>query len=465
MKKLCYTQAIMAFLALSLSITANAAGKPKNVIMVIGDGMGPSYTSAYRYFMDNRATAKVESTIFDQLLVGMSSTYSSGTQEDHTTNTYVTDSAAAATALSTGVKTYNQAVALDVNDKPLQTIMEYAKSIGKTTGLVVTSQINHATPASYVAHNTFRYNYNAIADNYFDNRVNGQLVADLMFGGGQKYFIRKDRNIVEQFKKAGYQYFDRFDQLESFNRLPALGLFAKSGIGFAIDSNPKFRLRSMVTKALKLMNNNDKGFFLLVEGSLIDWCGHDNDIGCAMNEMDDLAKTAEYLKDYVDANPDTLLVMTADHGTGGLSIGKDGHYLWKAQQIRKITHSINFAAKQLISHESVKTAWQQNINIPISDIQLDKLSDKVKQAKALANVPNNLGSPELKKIKAKAHKARKSLENTMAAILAENTLTGWTSLNHTGGDVQVFAHGHSKAQFIGHQDNTDIAKKLFKLIH
>ncbi len=460
---------------LALPITAFSADssedKPKNIIFIVGDGMGSALTTAYRNFMDDPATARVENTIFDQLLVGMASTYSYGTQADHNDNTYVTDSAAAATALSTGVKTYNQAVAQDVNDQPLQTIMEYAKSLGKTTGLVVTSQINHATPASYVAHNTYRYNYEEIADDFFDNRVNGQFVADLMFGGGQKYFIRKKgkhkRDLVAEFKQAGYQYYDHFKQLDQFDRLPALGLFAKKGMGYAIDHAAKdgqYRLQKMVAKALSLMdkgNKSDKGYFLLIEGSLIDWCAHNNDIACTMREIDDLAEVVRYLKDYMKTHPDTLMVMTADHNTGGMSIGANDVYRWKPELVKKMSQSVGVVAKRLLAHQYAKTVWDELVAMPITPTQLARLNAAQQQANTAITLAK---TDDKKQLKTAQEAAKKQLEHTLAALIGEISLTGWTSLGHSGDDVQVFAHGKGKALFNGHQDNTDIAKKLFKLI-
>jgi len=461
--KRCIFPCVCTILFITLPLTVNASNKPKNIIYVISDGMGPSYTAAYRYYMDNTKTDVVETTIFDQLLVGMSSTYSSGTAKAHKRKTYVTDSAASATALSTGFKTYNQAIAMSVDEKPLKTIMEYAKELNKTTGLVVTSQINHATPASFVAHNKYRYNYDEIADGYFDNRVNGKFVADLMFGGGQKYFIRKDRDIAKQFVDAGYQLFTDYNQLSQFNRLPALGLFADKGMGFAIDNREKFRLSVMTNKALELVNTNENGFFLLIEASMVDWCGHDNDIGCAMKEMDDLAKTVELVKGFIDDNPDTLMVMTADHNTGGLSIGANEQYRWDTQAIKNIRHSMNYVTQELLKNRSqdVKILWQNLVGIDIEKEQIDAIiqvrDDALNAIKKSANEDESV-------INEVITQERVKIGRLLASITAKNTHTGWTSGNHTGGDVQVFAYGHSAAQFNGHQDNIDIAKKLFKLI-
>ena len=138
---------------------------PKNIIMVIADGMGPAYTSAYRYFNDDPATAEIAKTVFERHLKGLSSTYPAPVSG------YVTDSAAGATALATGVKSYNGAISVDVNKKPLLTVLEWAKQQGKRTGVVVTSRINHATPASYLSHNESRRNYDELANSYIDNGI------------------------------------------------------------------------------------------------------------------------------------------------------------------------------------------------------------------------------------------------------------------------------------------------------
>ena len=153
-------------------------GGDKNIIFMIGDGMGVAHTTSYRYFADDKATKEVERTVFDELLVGTSST-------DPDDNTYVTDSAASATALSSGVKSYNGAIGVDVNKKPVLTLLERAKQLGKNTGIVSSSQINHATPASFIAPNETRRNYNPIADAYTAENINYQTNVDSQLCGGQ----------------------------------------------------------------------------------------------------------------------------------------------------------------------------------------------------------------------------------------------------------------------------------------
>ncbi|MEF1302284.1 alkaline phosphatase, partial [Vibrio owensii] len=301
---------------------------PKNIIFMIGDGMGPAFTTTYRYYHDDPKTEEIEPTIFDSILVGMAKTYPDDV-------TYVTDSAASATALSTGVKSYNGAIAVDTDKQPIKTMLEMAKEEGMTTGLVATSQINHATPASFAAHNESRRNYDAIANDYIDNKVDDQLPVDLLLGGGVRYFERDDRNLVDEFKQQGYQYITDFKQLPALQTLPALGLFADKAFPFALDENPT-RLEQMTNKALSLLQRQDNGFFVMIEGSQIDWCGHANDIACAMAEMSDFAKSVELAKAYVDGHPDTLLVVTADHSTGGLTLGANGQYQWDTEVIKGV---------------------------------------------------------------------------------------------------------------------------------
>lgn len=158
---------LLSSLCLTLAVSANAAEQPHNIIMVVADGMGPAYTTAYRYLKDDKNTPEVENTIFDKYYIGSSSTYPAAVSG------YVTDSAASATALATGIKSYNGAIAVDVNKKPVETVLERAKKYGMKTGAVVTSQVNHATPASYIAHNESRQNYDEIADSYVDELIDG----------------------------------------------------------------------------------------------------------------------------------------------------------------------------------------------------------------------------------------------------------------------------------------------------
>ncbi len=420
---------------LALMCTASGAmaeTAPKNVIYMIGDGMGPAYTTAYRYFKDDPTTKSVDQTVFDTMLTGMARTY----PDDHTV---VTDSAASATALSSGHKSYNGAIAVDTDKKPLKTMLEIAKQRGMTTALLATSQINHATPASFAAHNESRNNYDEIANDYIDNKIAGKLPVDLMLGGGTKYFIRDDRNLVDEFKAAGYQYGDDIQNLDQITQLPAIGLYAAKGLPFALDENPT-RLTKLTSKALDLLDNQNKdGFFVMIEGSQIDWCGHANDIACAMAEMDDFASAIEKAKAYVDKNKDTLLVITADHSTGGLTLGAHGQYKWEADVVHGVKATAGTITQHLLESDDLKSVWNKYTSIAFTPENKIKLE----QAKSMGD---------------------KALNLAVKSIISDTSFTGWTTGGHTAVDVQVFAYGKGSEQFVGSQNNTDIADKLIHFI-
>ena len=256
----------------------------KNVIFLIGDGMGVSYTSAYRYLQDG-AGKFADRTAFDQYLVGQQMTYPEDSEEN------VTDSAAAATAMSAGIKTYNNAIAVDNDKQKVKTVLEAAKEQGKSTGLVATSEITHATPASFGSHDETRKNMNGIAEDYFDELINGEHKVDVLLGGGKDLFDREDRNLVEEFQKDGFSYVTNKEDMMKDKSGQVLGLFSDRGMPKMIDRSEDIpSLEEMTNSAIERLNKDKDGFFLMVEGSQIDWAGHDNDIVGAMSEMEDFEK-------------------------------------------------------------------------------------------------------------------------------------------------------------------------------
>lgn len=441
---------LLCFASIGCSSVSNSSSetRPKNIIMVVGDGMGPAFTTGYRYFADDPATDAIETTVFDRLLVGSASTYPAPESG------IVTDSAAAATALATGVKSYNGAIAVDTEKRPVPTVLEMAKQARMHTGLVVTSQIVHATPAAYMVHNEHRKNYNAIADQFFDQRIDGQFTADVMLGGGWQYFLREDRDLVGAFRAEGFNYVDDPNLLSKIDsKEPLLGLFADVGLPWALDYPEKTRLLPMVKTAVELLDN-DKGYFLLIEASQIDWAGHANDIASAMAEMADLAETLSWLEGYVSERDDTLMVITADHSTGGLTLARDRDYLWAPQILSNLSSSPESFAKSLVelANEDRKPAIMQWLGKGSSagGFTFDEAAEK--EIEAL--LPSELLSVSDAKV---AYTLIKQMIDSI-------THTGWTTGGHTAIDVQVMAAGVGKEQFYGHQDNTDIAKKLMQFL-
>ncbi|MEE2025427.1 MULTISPECIES: alkaline phosphatase [Alkalimonas] len=441
----CLTGLLASSLLLGCSLTSTEiptserqvgeATAPKNIIFMIGDGMGANYLTAYRYYLATEPSAEVAATIFDELWLGISSTYPAD-------NTFVTDSAASATALATGVKTFNGAIAVDQQHLPIGTMMQLAKRLGKANGIVASSQVNHATPAGFLAHNPSRRNYDAIADMYLDYRVDGQIVADVILGGGTEYFIREDRNLVAEFKANGYQYADNWQDLAQLTQKPALALLAEKGLPSALNNPEPRPLARLTEKALKLLAPNEQGFLLMVEGSQIDWCGHANDIACAMAEMADFAEAVAVAKHFVDQHPDTLLVITADHETGGLSIGADGIYAWLPQVIMQVQMTAAALAEELQALNSAAAFYQRWMELTAIELPED-VQASLFAARTLD---------------------RRAFRFALTEQINRASHTGWTTTGHTAADVPVLAYGKWQQDFAGFQDNTDIARQLMQYV-
>jgi alkaline phosphatase len=406
----------------------------KNVIFLIGDGMGVSYTSAYRYLQDSTDSKFADRTELDKYLVGQQMTY----PEDPEQN--VTDSASAATAMSAGIKTYNNAIAVDNDGSEVKTVLEAAKEQGKATGLVATSEITHATPASFGSHDHSRQNMNAIADDYYDELINGEHKVDVLLGGGSDLLIRKDRNLVEKFKQDGFSYVTNKDELLKDTNEQVLGLFAERGMPKMIDRTKDIpSLGDMTTSAIERLNKDEDGFFLMIEGSQIDWAGHDNDIVSAMSEMEDFEKAFKAAIEFAKKDKHTLVVATADHSTGGYSIGANGIYNWFGAPIKAAKRTPDFMANQIANGADVEDTLKEYIDLELT-------------------------SEEIQSVKDAASEKEVDIDNAIEKIFDNRSNTGWTTGGHTGEDVPVYAFGPSADRFAGQIDNTDNAKIIFDIL-
>src|SRR5699024_886753 len=341
---------------------------PKNVIFLVGDGMGPSYNAAYRYFADNPDTKEMEQTAFDKYLVGNQRTNPDDSKEN------VTDSAAGATAFSTGHKTFNGAIGVDKDKQNVKTVLEQAKESGKSTGLVSTAEITDATPAAYAAHVDDRDKKDEIAQQYYNDKINGEHKVDVLLGGGVKYFGKENGNLTEKFKKDGYDIVDNKEDLKNSTSKQILGLFADKNMPLQVDApdkNPK--LIDMTETAVNKLQKNDKGFFLMVEGASIDKAGHPNDITGVMSEMEGFEKSFDYAMNYAKENPDTLVVATADHSTGGLSIAKGEEYLWNPEVIHQMKHSGMYMTEQIVEGQDPEKIIKEGYGFEIDSKQIDKV--------------------------------------------------------------------------------------------
>ena len=281
--------------------------KPKNIILLIGDGMGLSQVSAAIYYKNGKPNFERFNTI------GLSKTSSS--------NELITDSAAGATVFSTGVKTYNGAIGVDKDTIPVPTIVEHLVKRGYGTGLVATSSIQHATPASFYAHVKSRSMYEEITEYAPKSGVN------FFAGGGLKFFNkRKDgKDLLASMKDNGYEVIT--DKLpKSPSEKNELILLAENGMPKMSEGRGDF-LPNATKLAMEKLSKNENGFFLMVEGSQIDWGGHNNEGDYLIEELLDFDKAIGVALDFAAKNGETLVIVTADHETGGFTLAsKDGDY-------------------------------------------------------------------------------------------------------------------------------------------
>ncbi len=279
----------------------NTQAQVKNVIFLIGDGMGLNHVHAARVSADTMLNIERADA------VGLINTYSA--------NKYITDSAAGGTALASGVKTKNGMIGMNPDSVAVYSILHDAQKNKLATGIVVTSSVTHATPASFVAHQINRKMEDEIAEDI----VNSSL--DVFIGGGSKFFMqRKDSaNLITKLTEKGYgMYFSLEEAAQSSTEKKGV-LLAENGMP-SIQNGRGNMLPEATKLALNILSKNKKGFFLMVEGSQIDWAAHDNNLEGVIQETLDFDKAVGIAMDFADKNKGTLVIITADHETGGMQI-------------------------------------------------------------------------------------------------------------------------------------------------
>lgn len=278
----------------------------KNVIMLIGDGMGVAHITSlmleggYEPVNMDRAEA-----------AAMVKTYSA--------NNRVTDSAAAGTALATGHKTGNHYIGVTIEGDTLTSLLTRAVREGRHTGIVVTCYLTHATPAAFYAHVPNRNQYQDIALQFMDSGI------EVAFGGGRRDFVSREdgRDLEDELERRGYAVINEFDDTEDIVSGRVVGIFADEHLP-SLDEGRGDYLPQAAAKALDILTANagkdGKGIFMMIEGSQIDMEAHSNDPEGILEEMRDFDRAVGVAFDYADAHPGTLVVICADHETGGMSM-------------------------------------------------------------------------------------------------------------------------------------------------
>ena len=283
------------------SYTAGSAGKPKNVILIIGDGMGMA--QLYSAMTVRQGKMNIEKARY----IGFSKT--------HSYDNYVTDSAAGGTAMATGKKTRNGIIGLSPDSLKLTNMTELAHRKGLSAGVVSTSAVTHATPASFVAHNISRNNYEEIALDFLKTRP------EVFIGGGLDHFSNREdgEDLVLKLEEMGYQVLRTQEELLEADGDKLAGLLAPEHLPTIAEGRGDLLAYSTL-KALEALQKNPKGFFLMIEASQIDWAAHSHDTKYVVEETIDMDRTLGVVLDYAENLGETLVILTADHETGGMTL-------------------------------------------------------------------------------------------------------------------------------------------------
>lgn len=458
---------LLLVVVLAMMVGSAFAQKAKYVFYFIGDGMGVNHvngTEMYLAELEGRiGTTPLLCTTFP--VASMATTFS-------VTNS-VTDSSAGGTALACGTKTYNGAIGVDKDKNPVQSVAEKAKAAGKRVGVTTSVSVDHATPASFYAHQPERNMYYEIA---LDLPKAG---FDFYAGGGfLKPTTTADKkeapSIFPIIEEAGYTVARGVDEYKAkAGKADKMVLIQKedanqSCLPYAIDRQEgDMTLAEITESAIDFLSRGkgNKGFFLMVEGGKIDWSSHDNDAATTFKEVIDMDNAIRVAYEFYKKHPkETLIVVTADHETGGLGLGTTKYELnlkalaHQAQSrgelsravsdMRRMRKRINWQeAKELLAEKM--GFWEK---LPVSWEQERRLRDAFEESFVKKHVV----------FEERLYSTTEPLAAEASRVMSEISLVGWTSPNHTAGYVPVFAIGAGSQLFSGKMDNIEIPARIAK---
>jgi alkaline phosphatase len=439
--------------------SATAVEPPRNIIIMFADGAAPTQWDFGRYSSQVLRQQPFVTTdvVFRQGAVGLLTT--------SPFDAYVTDSAAAASAMSTGFKVKNGAISITPDGASPRTVMAAAKAAGKRVGLVTTATVYDATPAAFAAHAASRRDSQALVDRLL------ALGPDVLMGGGADYFLpasvpggkRNDgEDVMATFRARGYSVARTPVELAAASGAKLLALFSEDDMDFEIDRDPAREptTAEMTTAALKaLAQESPNGFVLLVENENVDTAGHHNDAASLMRALwafDDAVKVA---LEFQRGHPDTLVIVTGDHETGGFS----------PTYARKDLGAVSASNRFYSGDEHLRMLERITMSFNVAKDKLGKPPSSAVLDQVLAqHFPGFRLDPDLRELilggKTDERNFSYSPQNTLGRMIARQTGYYWGTSGHTPQPVLVGAIGPGAEVFHGYQDNTDFGRHLHQLI-
>ena len=461
---------LFAFAFLAVFILPTQAQQPKYVFYFIGDGMGVNQVlGTEMYQSELKGEIGVTPLLFTQFpYATVAHTFSASNG--------VTDSAAAGTALATGNKTKNGAIGVNKDMAEVSSVAVWAKNNGYKVGISTSVSIDHATPASFYAHENSRNNSYQIGLDLIESNFDFYAGSDFVNPTNSNAKDGKTyESLYDLTAKAGYtlargykDYQKKAKKAEKMILFQPEAASAKDNgsIPYAIDRQKGDMTLSEITRAgiNFLSKNNDKGFFLMVEGGKIDWACHSNDGATVLTEVQDFDNAIKVAYEFYEQHPEeTLIIITADHETGGLSLGTGSYDLnlqaLKAQKVSEngftsILNGLRKKYKNQVPWEAVQQALKDNFGfwgtVKLNEKQENRL--KAVYDKTFGNQPVALEKSEYLQNEPLAGEAKRIL-NSIARL-------GWNSGGHSAGFVPVFAIGANAHLFQGRLNNTEIPVKI-----
>lgn len=435
---------ITALLLLPLNgQAAQAKSQARNVILLIGDGMGPSQFGA-AWIYSNRVLNR------DLHMSALMNKGRTAYLVNDTADAIVTESAAAASQIATGRRMTACTLSMAADGKtPVKTIMEMAREKKRATGLVTTSGITDATPAAFATHVPHRSDESSVADQELKFGV------DVLMGGRKQFFLpesaggkRKDgRNLLEEAKKAGYTVAGTAEELKAAPAGKILGLFNMGNMSYEIDraATAEPSLAEMAGKALQVLSRSKTGFFVMIEGGRIDHAAHRNDAPATIREVLAFDEAVGVAMDFVKKNPATLLIVTADHETAGMAL--IGHSRKSKESVGMDLKAIE---KSKVSFEWMAGKWGKK---PTPE----KIKETVKQSMDIEltnDEARTVADDTVKKMGTPNYNY--DYLHSLGFVLRPYLGVGWGSQTHTASPLFLFGEGPGSQKIHGLMHNTEI---------